>query len=253
MAGNEDSGITGNRITHHGDPIRKIHFVAPKNRAARARSPRAPFQQPIPRSSFSASIPIVPEPCLHLPAANPPLSDENSADRPARSLADFCSPAVADFRDDANFILAAAPPANFHIQFRSGNVHELANTVLPPSCDDVILGRILLQHQPLHFHIIARVSPVPLGIEISKKEAILQTELDARKPTGNLARDKSLSAKRGFMVEQDPVASVKPVSFAVVDGDPKRVELGNSIGTARIKRSRLGLRDFLHFAVEFGC
>ena len=54
------------------------------------------------------------------------------------------------------------------------------------------------------------------------------------------------------MVEQDAVAGVHAVGFAVVDRDPVGVELGHGVGAARVKRRGFFLRGFLHQAVKFG-
>ena len=54
------------------------------------------------------------------------------------------------------------------------------------------------------------------------------------------------------MVEEDAVGGVHAIGFAVIDGDPVAIELGDAIGAARIKRRALRLGHFLHFAVKLG-
>ena len=49
-----------------------------------------------------------------------------------------------------------------------GYVHELTNGMLLAGCDHEILWLLLLQHQPLHFDIILRMSPVAQRIEIAE-------------------------------------------------------------------------------------
>ena len=62
--------------------------------------------------------------------------------------------------DHSNLIEACAFPADTYAKlFRSG-IDEIAHTVLNACCDDEILGLVLLEHQPLHLDIIARVAPV---------------------------------------------------------------------------------------------
>lgn len=39
--------------------------------------------------------------------------------------------------------------------------------------DDKVLRLVLLQHEPHAVHIVPRVAPVPLGIEISQQQAVL--------------------------------------------------------------------------------
>ena len=54
------------------------------------------------------------------------------------------------------------------------------------------------------------------------------------------------------MVEQDAVAGIHAIGFAVVHGDPVGVHLGHGVGAARVERRGFLLRGFLHQAVEFG-
>ena len=53
------------------------------------------------------------------------------------------------------------------------------------------------------------------------------------------------------MVEQDTVAGVHSVRFAVVDADPVRVELGAAVGGSGVERRGLALRGLDDLAVEF--
>jgi len=52
------------------------------------------------------------------------------------------------------------------------------------------------------------------------------------------------------VVEEDAVAGKDVVGLAIVDDDPVGVELGHSVGRARVKGRGLVLRDRLHLAVE---
>ena len=45
--------------------------------------------------------------------------------------------------------------------------------------NDVVVGRILLQHQPHRLDVLLRIAPVPLGIKVSQDELILQAKLYA--------------------------------------------------------------------------
>ena len=69
---------------------------------------------------------------------------------------------------------------------------------------------------------------------------------------GDLAGDESFAADRAFVVEEDAVAGVDAIGFAVVDGDPVGVELGDGVGAARVEGRGFLLRGFLDEAVEFG-
>lgn len=57
--------------------------------------------------------------------------------------------------------------SEFSVQFLGRGVYEFAHTVLFASRDHIIFGLILLQHQPLHLHLVARMSPVALCIQVA--------------------------------------------------------------------------------------
>ncbi len=111
-----------------------------------------------------------------------------------------------------------------------------------------ILCDVLLQHQPLSLDIVARVTPISPRIEISKMQAFLQPNMNSRQRAGDLARHESLAAQGRFVVEQDAVACIHAVRFAIVHGDPICINLRSAVWRARIKRRCLLLRYLLHFA-----
>lgn len=54
------------------------------------------------------------------------------------------------------------------------------------------------------------------------------------------------------MVEEDAVARVDAIGFAVVNGYPVAIKLSHSIGATWVERGRFFLRDFLYQAIELG-
>src|SRR5256885_6095036 len=116
---------------------------------------------------------------------------------------------------------------------------------------DVVLRLRLLQHQPLRTHIVARVSPIPFRIQIAQVQSILQAGANPRQRTGDLARNEGLTPLRRFVVEEDAVARIQAVGLAIVHADPMRVELGDAVGRARIKRGGFALWGLLSFAEHF--
>ena len=48
--------------------------------------------------------------------------------------------------------------------------------VLLAGGDHEVFGLVLLQHQPLHLDIVARVAPVALCVEVAEIEAVLQAQ-----------------------------------------------------------------------------
>ena len=143
-------------------------------------------------------------------------------------------------------------PRDLYAQFRRRDFDKLAHAVLHAGGDDEIFRRILLQHQPLRFDVVAGMAPIAQGRKIAQIHAVLQTELDARQRAGDLAGDKGFAPHRRFMVEQNTVAGIDAIGLAVVDGDPVGVQLGDGVGAARIKRCRFGLWRLLHQPIQLG-
>ena len=54
-------------------------------------------------------------------------------------------------------------------------------------------------------------------------------EPDAREGARDLASNKSLSSAFGFMVEQNSIAGVYSISFAIIHSDPMREKLGDAV------------------------
>ncbi len=107
--------------------------------------------------------------------------------------------------------------------------------------DDVIVGTLLLEHEPHRLDIIPGKAPVALGLEIPEVELLLETEFDPGRRPGDLPGDKGLSAAGGFVVEEDPVAGENPVGVPVIADDIVGVNLGSGVGALRLKRGRLAL------------
>jgi hypothetical protein len=139
-----------------------------------------------------------------------------------------------------------------HAQFAGRGLHELAHRMLLARGDDVIVGRVLLQHEPLHLHVVLGMPPVAQGVQVAKIQAVLQAKENPGHGAGDLAGDKGLAAQGRLVVEEDAVAGIHAVGLAVVDRDPVGVELGAGIGRARVEGRLLGLGDFLHQAVQLG-
>ena len=152
----------------------------------------------------------------------------------------------------ALFVHARAFPADGHAQFPGGGIDEVPHRVLHAGGDDKILGLRLLQHEPLHFHVVPGVAPVPLGVQVAQVEAVLQAELDAGQGPGDLAGDEGLAADGRLVVEEDAVAGVHAIGLPVVDRDPVGVELGAGVGAAGVEGGGFLLGNFLDQAEEFG-
>ena len=131
-------------------------------------------------------------------------------------------------------------------------LHELAHAELHAGGDNEIFGLFLLQHQPLHPHIIFGVPPVAQCVHIAQIQAVFQTLRDIGQAARNLAGNERFAAARAFVVEQNAVAGVNAVGFAVIDGNPVGIEFCHGIGRARIKRRGFFLRNLLHQSIQLG-
>lgn len=116
--------------------------------------------------------------------------------------------------------------------------------------DDEVFRGVLLEHQPLHFNVVAGVAPVAQGAEVAEVEAVLQAQGDACDGAGDLAGNEGFAAQGAFVVEEDAVAGVDAVGLPVVDGDPVRVKLGDRIRAARVEGGGFLLRGFLHQTIQ---
>src|SRR5262245_39815648 len=96
------------------------------------------------------------------------------------------------------------------------------------------------------------MSPVAPGIEIADIEMLLQTKLDSRHSPRDLARDEGLAAQRTFVIKQNAVGSMHAVGVAVIDRDPIGVELGHTVGRARMEGRGLPLWPLRGVAIHFG-
>ena len=96
------------------------------------------------------------------------------------------------------------------------------------------------------------VSPTTFSIEIPKVEAALLPKTYVRCGTGDLARDERPATARALVVEEDAVARIHAVRFAVVDCYPVAVELGDTVRGTRVEWSCFALRRFDDLAVQLG-
>ena len=63
-------------------------------------------------------------------------------------------------------------------------VEELADAVRLAGGDDVVVGLLLLEHQPHRLDVVAGEAPVALGVEVAEEQLLLQPVLDARRRRG---------------------------------------------------------------------
>src|ERR1051325_4650461 len=132
-----------------------------------------------------------------------------------------------------------------------GFLQEFAHGMGFAGGDDVIIGLLLLEHQPHGFDVFFGVTPVALRFKVAEVKFVLQAGEDLGDRTGDFAGDEGLAAPRRLVIEEDAVGGVQAIGLAVVDGDPVSKDFGHGVRAARIKRGVFGLRHFADFAVHF--
>src|SRR5258705_12652707 len=95
----------------------------------------------------------------------------------------------------ALLIDAVALPSNLDPDFLGSKIDELAHRVLFAGGDHIILRCLLLQYQPLHLDIVARMAPIALRSEVAEMHALLKSKLDARQRALDLAANKRLASE----------------------------------------------------------
>src|SRR5688572_22412039 len=94
----------------------------------------------------------------------------------------------------ADLIGTLALPGERDAELCGRDLDEAPNRVLLAARNDVIVGHRLLEHEPLHLHVVPRMTPVALRLEVADVEAFLQAKTDARQSARDLAGDEGLAA-----------------------------------------------------------
>jgi hypothetical protein len=92
---------------------------------------------------------------------------------------------------------------------------------------DVVVSLVDLKHHVHTLDIVASMTPITLGINVTKVNGLLDSAVDASNTGGNLTGDESATTAWGLVVEEDTVGEVHAVGFSVVDKDPEGILLGD--------------------------
>ena len=95
------------------------------------------------------------------------------------------------------------------------------------------------------------MAPIAPGVKVAEIETLLLAEINICHSSRYLTSDEGPSSSGALVVKQDTITRIHPIGFPVVDGDPKSVELGNTIGRTRVKWGGLGLWCFNNLSVQF--
>ena len=147
---------------------------------------------------------------------------------------------------------AASLPFQFDPGIMECQRGKFPHGMLYPGGNDKILRLVMLQHQPHALHIILRIAPVPLRIQITQVELVLNTTGDPSGCQCDLTGHKVLSAALRFMVKQDTIHCEHIVCIPVFLHDPEAVLFCHRIGAVGMERCILVLRHFFHSSVQFG-
>ena len=103
------------------------------------------------------------------------------------------------------------------------NPAHLAHRRGPAGRYDIVIGLVLLKHQPHRLDVVASEAQVPLCIDIAKAQFLLSSQLDAACCVGYFPSHKLDAALRGLVVEHDTAVCVHVVALPVIDGKPVTV------------------------------
>ena len=112
--------------------------------------------------------------------------------------------------DDGDLFHALAFKTQLDAEMLGTPADELAHAVLHAGGDDEVFRLVLLQHHPLHAHIVFGVTPVAERIDVPHVEALFQPLGDIGEATGDLAGDEGFATARGFVVEEDELHAYMP-------------------------------------------
>src|SRR5258706_14598522 len=90
--------------------------------------------------------------------------------------------------------------------------------------------------------------PITLGIQISKPQLGRLPSQDTRHSGRNLSCNKLKSTPRGFVIEQNTIASEHVIRFPIIAGQVKTGHFANTIARARMKAGTLVLRGFVRLS-----
>ena len=85
-----------------------------------------------------------------------------------------------------------------------GDAHQVAHRVRDAGGDHIVLGLVLLEHQPHGLDVVPGIAPVALGFEVSEGDLLGEAELDGGGGVGDLAGDELKPAALGLVVEKYP-------------------------------------------------
>ena len=94
------------------------------------------------------------------------------------------------------------------------------------------------------------MSPIPLRIEISYIERLLEPEMYPSDGTSDLPCHECLTTDRRFMIKKKTITSEYTIALTIIHCDPVTIELRYSIGTPRMKWRCFCISFFWHIVPD---
>jgi hypothetical protein len=82
-----------------------------------------------------------------------------------------------------------------------GEFHKLSHAVAFAGSEHIVVGLGLLHDQPHAFDIVARMAPVPPGVQVAEIEFGLLAQLDGRHSAADLAGHEGLATDGALVIE----------------------------------------------------
>mmetsp|Transcript_21097 Transcript_21097/g.50915 ORF Transcript_21097/g.50915 Transcript_21097/m.50915 type:complete len:248 (+) Transcript_21097:397-1140(+) len=129
-------------------------------------------------------------------------------------------------------------------------LYKRPHSVCLPRGQDVVIRSIVLEHHPHTLDVVTGMSPIALGINVTKVQALIQPLTNASDGNGDLARDEGGTSAGRLVVEKNAIGQVHTIGLAVVDQNPEGILLRHGIGRTGVKGCSFRLGDLLDFSVK---
>ncbi len=96
---------------------------------------------------------------------------------------------------------AGPAPLDGQVTMRKGQLDELPNRMNFSGGKDKVIRHVVPQDAPHALDIVARMAPIPLGVQVAEIESFLLAERNSRDRTGDLAGDEGFAPNWAFMIE----------------------------------------------------
>lgn len=146
----------------------------------------------------------------------------------------------------SSFIHSDASPFKLYSYFEKCPFNKLTNRIRLTRSKDKICRCMVLEHEPHTFHIVLRMSPVSLRIEVSNIQFLQKSQMNLCDCTSNLACDECLTSDWRFVIKKESVRRKHSITFSIIYRNPIRIQLSHSIWASWMKRRKLSISSLWH-------